>query len=139
MPRGDTLKRQWSLVQVLQTHRFGISLDDLAEHLGCNRRTVQRDINVLRDVGLPIHFATDEDQHGQRRYSLPHGYLDRNELLLTITEALSLYLAKAFMAPLAGQGNRMFGKPWPCNGAGPYHPAAGDNKKTCGAAAGTVP
>jgi predicted DNA-binding transcriptional regulator YafY len=102
MPRGDTLKRQWSLVQVLQTHRFGISLDDLAEHLGCNRRTIQRDINVLRDVGLPINFATDEDQHGQRRYGLPHGYLDRNELLLTITEALSLYLAKAFMAPLAG-------------------------------------
>jgi predicted DNA-binding transcriptional regulator YafY len=102
MPRGDTLKRQWSLVQELQTHRFGITLDDLAERLSCNRRTVQRDINVLRDVGLPINFAADGDQHGQRHYALPHGYLDRNELLLTITEALSLYLAKAFMAPLAG-------------------------------------
>lgn len=102
MPRGDTLKRQWSLVQELQTHRYGITLDDLAERLGCNRRTVQRDINVLRAVGLPISFDADGDQHGQRRYALPHGYLDCNELLLTITEALSLYLARAFMAPLAG-------------------------------------
>ncbi len=102
MSRGDSLKRQWSLVQVLQSHRFGCTLDELADQLACNRRTIQRDINVLRHVGLPIAFHADEDQHGRRRYSLPHGYLDRSEFLLTITEALSLYLAKAFMAPLAG-------------------------------------
>ncbi len=101
MARGDTLKRQWSLVQALQTHRYGLTLDELAEELGCNRRTIQRDINVLRDVGLPIEYQV-VDAQGQRRYALPHGYLDRSELLLTITEALSLYLAKAFMAPVAG-------------------------------------
>ncbi len=102
MSRGDSLRRQWSLVQMLQSHRFGCTLDELADRLACTRRTIQRDINILRQVGLPIAFNADGDQHGQRRYSLPHGYLDRSELLLTITEALSLYLAKAFMAPLAG-------------------------------------
>ncbi len=102
MSRGDTLKRQWSLVQILQTHRYGQTLDGLADELSCNRRTIQRDINVLRDVGLPIEFTDNNDQHGQRRYALPHLYLERSDLLLTITEALSLYLAKAFMAPLAG-------------------------------------
>jgi predicted DNA-binding transcriptional regulator YafY len=102
MPRGDMLKRQWSLVQVLQTYRYGRTLDELAEELACNRRTVQRDINVLRQVGLPIEFAADPDQHGQRRYALPRGYLDRGDLLLTITEALGLYLAKGLMGPLAG-------------------------------------
>lgn len=101
MPRGDSLKRQWALVQALQSHRFGLTLDELAEQLDCNRRTIQRDINVLREVGLPIEYQVVEPQ-GQRRYALPHGYLDRSELLLTITEALSLYLAKAFMAPVAG-------------------------------------
>lgn len=102
MPRGDMLKRQWSLVQILQSYRYGRTLDELAEELACNRRTVQRDINVLRQVGLPIEFATGQDRHGQRRYALPQGYLDRGDLLLTITEALSLYLAKALMGPLAG-------------------------------------
>lgn len=102
MPRGDMLKRQWSLVQILQTHRYGRTLDELAEDLACNRRTVQRDINVLREIGLPIQFASGQDGHGQRRYALPQGYLDRSGLLLTITEALSLYLAKALMGPLAG-------------------------------------
>jgi predicted DNA-binding transcriptional regulator YafY len=102
MPRGDALRRQWSLVQMLQSHRYGRTLDEIAEEPRCNRRTVQRDINVLRQVGLPIEFATNEDGHGQRRYALPHGYLERGGLLLTITEALSLYLAKALMGPLAG-------------------------------------
>lgn len=101
MPRGDSLKRQWSLVQALQSHRYGLTLDELAEHQACNRRTIQRDINVLREVGLPINYQV-VDQQGQRRYTLPHGYLDNSGLLLTITEALSLYLAKAFMAPVAG-------------------------------------
>lgn len=101
MPRGDALKRQWSLVQALQTQRYGLTLDELANRLECNRRTIQRDINVLRDVGLPINYEVVDPQ-GQRRYTLPHGYLDRSELLLTITEALSLYLAKAFLSPLAG-------------------------------------
>ena len=100
---GDTLKRQWSLVQLLQSRRYGVTLDELAGELGCNRRTIQRDINVLREVGLPIQFATSEDQHGQRCYApAPAVFFDGNELLLTITEALSLYLAKSFMAPLAG-------------------------------------
>lgn len=101
MARGDTLKRQWALVQALQSHRYGLTIEELAEKVECTRRTIQRDINVLRDVGLPIQHEVFDTQ-GQRRYTLPHGYLDRNDLLLTITEALSLYLAKAFMAPLAG-------------------------------------
>jgi predicted DNA-binding transcriptional regulator YafY len=102
MPRGDALKRQWSLVQLLQSRRYGLTLDDLAREMGCTRRTIQRDIGVLRRVGLPIKFVTSDQQHGQRCYALPLGFFDGNEMLLTITEALSLYLAKAFMAPLAG-------------------------------------
>ncbi len=98
--RGDSLKRQWSLVRTLQMHRFGLTLDELAEQLDCNRRTIQRDISVLRAVGLPIDYATNDDS--QRRYALPHGFLDGSKLFLSIADALGLYLAKAFMAPLSG-------------------------------------
>ncbi|MBL4702580.1 MAG: HTH domain-containing protein [Phycisphaeraceae bacterium] len=47
MARGDGLFRQWELIKVLQAHRFGISTNEIAEHIQCDKRTVQRDLKVL--------------------------------------------------------------------------------------------
>jgi len=102
VPRGEALRRQWQLLQLLQSHRYGLTVDELAEKLGCSKRTIQRDLNVLREVNLPIMYQQVEDSPGKRRYFLPSQYINKNDLWLTITEALSLYLARAFMAPLAG-------------------------------------
>jgi predicted DNA-binding transcriptional regulator YafY len=52
--RGDQLARQWQLIQRLARSRAGASLDDLAEELGCVRRTVYRDLDALMFAGFPV-------------------------------------------------------------------------------------
>ncbi|HBZ70064.1 MAG TPA: hypothetical protein DEP35_10145, partial [Deltaproteobacteria bacterium] len=46
--RGDQLSRQWLLIQRLARSRAGIGLDELAQELGCVRRTVYRDLDALQ-------------------------------------------------------------------------------------------
>lgn len=52
--RGDQLARQWLLIQRLAHSRAGVSLDVLAEALGCVRRTVYRDLDALQYAGFPV-------------------------------------------------------------------------------------
>jgi predicted DNA-binding transcriptional regulator YafY len=52
--RGDQLSRQWLLIQRLARSRGGAALDDLAEQLGCVRRTVYRDLDALQYAGFPV-------------------------------------------------------------------------------------
>ena len=52
--RGDQLARQWQLIQRLAQSRVGLGLDELAEALGCVRRTVYRDLDALMYAGFPV-------------------------------------------------------------------------------------
>jgi predicted DNA-binding transcriptional regulator YafY len=52
--RGDQLARQWQLIQHLARSRAGVGLDDLADELGCVRRTVYRDLDALMYAGFPL-------------------------------------------------------------------------------------
>jgi predicted DNA-binding transcriptional regulator YafY len=52
--RGDQLARQWQLIQRLAKSRAGCGLDDLADDLGCVRRTVYRDLDALMYAGFPV-------------------------------------------------------------------------------------
>ena len=56
MARGEPLIRQWNLIKALQAHHFGISADELSARVGCSKRQVQRDLNILQQVGFPISF-----------------------------------------------------------------------------------
>ncbi|MGI9591680.1 MAG: helix-turn-helix transcriptional regulator [Myxococcota bacterium] len=55
--RGDQLARQWQLIQRLAKSRAGCGLDELAEELGCVRRTVYRDLDALMYAGFPVVSA----------------------------------------------------------------------------------
>ena len=99
MARGDSLFRQWELIKVLQAHRFGVSTEELAARLECNKRTVQRDINVLQDI-FPI--SREERDHGKRYWKLAHNTIESEQLQLTMTEMLSLFLSQQLLLPLAG-------------------------------------
>ena len=86
MARGDGLFRQWELIRALQAHRFGVSTEELCTRLGCNKRTVQRDLNVLQDI-FPINFV--ERDHGKRYWKLAHNTVESEQLQLTMTEMLT--------------------------------------------------
>lgn len=100
MARGESLIRQWRLLKALQGHRFGIALDELAARLECSRRQVQRDLDVLQQVGFPIeHEARD---FGKRYWRLTDQFVESEGLVLSVTEMLSLHVGQQLLAPLAG-------------------------------------
>lgn len=100
MARGEPLFRQWRLLKTLQAHRFGISTDELAEQMECTKRTVQRDLGLLNQVGFPVSF--EERDFGKRFWKLAYGFIESEKLSLSVTEMLSLYLSQQLLAPLAG-------------------------------------
>ncbi len=99
MARGDVLFRQWELIRTLQSYRFGISTDDLAERIECDRRTIQRDLAALQDI-FPIRYELRE--RGKKVWMLDHDAITGNQLELTLTETLSLFLSQQLLLPLAG-------------------------------------
>ncbi len=79
------LQRILQLVTILQTGRY-YSPDELAGQLGISRRTIFRDLNMLREAGLP--YFHDDEKGGYR--------MDESFFLqpvnLTLSEALALLL-----------------------------------------------
>lgn len=100
MARGEQIQRQWNLLRMLQTRGEGMPLAQLAEETGVSERTIQRDLELLQELGFPLDFS--EDDYGKRFWRLPHTFLKTGPLTLSLTEALSLHLAERMFAPLAG-------------------------------------
>ena len=65
--RGDQPARQWQLIQRLAKSHAGVGLDDLAESLGCVRRTVYRDLDALMYAGFPV-VSDRRDGHVYYRF-----------------------------------------------------------------------
>jgi len=99
MARGDGLFRQWELIKVLQAHRFGVSTEEIAARIECNKRTVQRDLGVLQDI-FPISY--EQRDRGKRFWKLAHNTVESEKLQLTMTEMLSLFLSQQLLLPLSG-------------------------------------
>ncbi|MCY2928901.1 MAG: WYL domain-containing transcriptional regulator, partial [Planctomycetota bacterium] len=76
------------------------SVDDLTERLECTKRTVQRDLTVLQDIGFPVSF--EERDYGKRFWKLAYGFIESEKLALSVTEMLSLFLSQQLLVPLAG-------------------------------------
>ncbi|MFA6132784.1 MAG: transcriptional regulator [Phycisphaerae bacterium] len=100
MARGEPLIRQWNLLKALQACHFGLCTEELAERLECTKRTVQRDMKVLQDVGFPV-FYEDRD-FGKRFWRLAAEAMKKDQLMLSMTEMLSLFLSQQLLAPLLG-------------------------------------
>jgi predicted DNA-binding transcriptional regulator YafY len=99
MPRGDSLFRQWELLKTLQAHRFGLTARALAERLEVSKRTVLRDLKVLQ-THFPI--ASEQRDFGRKFWRMPSDFVASEQLPLTVTEMLSLYLSQQLLDPLRG-------------------------------------
>jgi predicted DNA-binding transcriptional regulator YafY len=96
--RGDQLARQWLLIQRLAKSRAGVGLDELAEELGCVRRTVYRDLDALMYAGFPV---LSEKRDGKAYYR----FLDRFQLgqvPFTPDELLALAFSGDLLKSLEG-------------------------------------
>lgn len=96
--RGDQLARQWQLIQRLAKSRVGVGLDELAEDLGCVRRTVYRDLDALMYAGFPV-VSEKRDQRVYYRFIESFGLGD---VPFTADEVLSLILGADLLSTLEG-------------------------------------
>jgi len=97
--RGEAFSRQLRLLALLDARPEGVELEEAAEQLGAQRRTVYRDFRVLEDAGFPLTSALD----GRRaRWRILEGYRHRLQLSLTWGELLGLLTARLTAGGLAG-------------------------------------
>ena len=96
--RGDQLARQWQLIQRLAKSRAGVGLDELAEDLGCVRRTVYRDLDALMYAGFPV---TSEKRDGKAFYRFLDGF-KLGDVPFTPDEILALAFGEDLLRTLEG-------------------------------------
>lgn len=92
------LVRQWMLLRMLSSRRYGATLREMAEDMNVNQKTISRDLQLLARVGFPVSETTGD--HGRKHWKLDGTAAPA--LSFTLTEAASLYLARRFLDPLAG-------------------------------------
>jgi predicted DNA-binding transcriptional regulator YafY len=96
--RGDQLARQWLLIQRLARSRAGAGLDELAEELGCVRRTVYRDLDALMYAGFPV---TSEKRDGKAYYRFLESF-QMGQIPFTPDELLALAFSGDLLKTLEG-------------------------------------
>jgi predicted DNA-binding transcriptional regulator YafY len=96
--RGDQLARQWQLIQRLAHSRAGAGLDELAEELGCVRRTIYRDLDALMYAGFPV---TSEKREGKAYYRFLDTF-QMGQVPFTPDELLALAFSEDLLKTLEG-------------------------------------
>ncbi len=96
--RGDQLARQWLLMQRLARSRVGAGLDELADELGCVRRTVYRDLDALMYAGFPV---TSEKRDGKAYYRFLDSF-QLGQIPFTPDELLALAFSEDLLKTLEG-------------------------------------
>lgn len=99
MSDQPSLLRQWTVLRVLSARRQGATLRELADDAEVTTKTIQRDLDLLRQLGFPLVHATSD--HGRRHWKLD-GDKGLLQLQFTMEEAAALYLGRQFLEPLAG-------------------------------------
>jgi predicted DNA-binding transcriptional regulator YafY len=85
---------------MLQSRGEGVPLSQLAADADVSERTIQRDFEILQELGFPIQH--DEDEYGKRFWRMPYDFFRTGPLVLSLTEAISLHLAERLLMPLSG-------------------------------------
>lgn len=96
MSRGDQLIRQWGILNLIEAHHFGITLESLAKEVGCTTRTIRRNLEALESSGFPLYTdEIDGKDHWKITKNAPH-------TPLTTTELISLYFSRDLLKVLKG-------------------------------------
>lgn len=99
MPRGDQLIRQWGILNLIEVHRFGITIEKLASEMDCTTRTVRRDLEALEIAGFPLYNDTVD---GEVRWKLMNEFRHTPRTPFTITELISLHFSRDLLKVLKG-------------------------------------
>ncbi len=90
--------RLHSIIRLLET-RQGLTLDELAEECGVDRRTIHRDLNAVGEAGYTLTSGWIE---GKKVYSFLTKSRNIPPITFTLPQLMSLYLLRSLGAHLAG-------------------------------------
>jgi len=112
LPPGDgcvtsfmTAKKQYSQAArvqgILRTFgaRHGITIGELAEEFGVNRRTIYRDLRALQDAGYPILSEVIE---GTTYWKLEPSFKDIEPITFNENELMALYFSRKLLKTIEG-------------------------------------
>lgn len=91
------MARQWTIIQSLMTSRTGKPIADLAEVLGCHRRTIYRDLEALQSAGFPLYSDQEE---GRSRWYLIESARQSIPIPFSMTELMALYFSRDWLRAL---------------------------------------
>ncbi len=101
MPDEPPLLRQWKLMSLLSARQQGLTLREMAREMNVVEKTIRRDLDLFRQVGLPVEAATVSGDRGCKRWRIV-GTRGQPPLTFNFQEAAALYLASQLLEPLAG-------------------------------------
>lgn len=90
--------RLHDIIRLIES-RHGISIDELAEESGVNRRTIHRDLNAISDAGYPL---TAEWSGDRKLYRFITGFRDVPPISFSLQELLTLYFLRSSLDTLKG-------------------------------------
>ena len=90
--------RLHSIIRLLEA-RQGMTLDDLSEECGVDRRTIHRDLNAVEEAGYSL---TTGWQDGKKVYSFLSKSRNIPPITFTLNQLMSLYLLRSLGVHLAG-------------------------------------
>jgi len=99
MAEQPALVRQWLLLKILSTRRYGVTVKELAEEMQVSEKTARRDLEMFQTLGFPI--VETVARHGRKRWGLDPARVQL-DIAFAFDEAVAIYLGKHLMEPLAG-------------------------------------
>lgn len=93
------LVRQWLVLQALSPKRRGATVNELAEELEVNAKTIRRDLQTFLAAGFPL--VEERGPHGRKTWRLSPDWKSA-DVHFNFEEALALYMGRRFLEPLAG-------------------------------------
>jgi predicted DNA-binding transcriptional regulator YafY len=79
--------------------RHGITVDELADETGVNRRTIHRDLGAIHEAGYPL---VSEWQEGKKAYRFLTRFKDVPPINFTLQELMTLYFLRSSADILTG-------------------------------------
>ena len=84
---------------MMLSRRTGVTVQELAKELEVTEKTIRRDLDTFKSVGLPIEEQVGE--RGQKHWSVKLNG-GQPEISFSMDEGLALYMGRRFLEPLAG-------------------------------------
>jgi len=99
MSESSQLMRQWRLLQMLSSRKYGVTLQEMVDETEVSSRTLLRDLRLLKSVGFPL--VEQKRDRGKKFWRMDDA-TGIGQLSFTLEEAAALYLGRQFLEVFAG-------------------------------------